>query len=241
MIKSTFASALGAAIICLNVHAQEYGRPLLNDFEAEFAASNSGTGEEDSLRPFNEAMFVVNDKLYFWLLKPLGQGWSKVAPESARRGVRNFFTNLRAPGRTVNSLLQAKWGKAGIELQRFAVNTTIGVLGFNDAATGRGIDAPSPEDLGQTLAHYRVGPGWYIVWPIFGPSNVRDSVGMFGDRMLDPVTYTGDASLPIVLSETINRTSLHIGRYEQLKRDAPIPYTRLRVISQQRRAKQIAE
>jgi phospholipid-binding lipoprotein MlaA len=231
--------SLSVAIICTGAFAQD------DDFlpsyvEAELGGPSGGPVEDkDTLRPFNKAMFVVNDKLYFWVLKPLGQGWGKVAPQSARQRVKNFFSNLRAPGRTVNAALQGKWQKAGTEVERFAVNTTIGVLGFDDAATKRGTPAPSPEDLGQTLARYRIGAGWYIVWPIFGPSNIRDTLGMFGDRMLDPVTYTGDASFPIGLSETINRTSLQIGRYEQLKRDALNPYSFLRDLYQQRRASQI--
>ena len=230
-----------AAILCTGALAQEDPSFRPRDVKAEFAGAAENAEVKDPLRPFNEVMFLVNDKLYFWVLKPLGQGWRKVAPEPARRGIGNFFTNLRAPGRTLNAALQGKWEKAGTEVKRFAVNTSVGVLGFKDAATERGAAAPSPEDLGQTLARHRIGAGWYIVWPIFGPSDVRDTVGMFGDRMLDPVTYAGDSSFPIGLTETINRTSQQIGRYEQLKSDALDPYSLLRDLYLQRRARHIGQ
>ncbi|MFT5127513.1 MAG: phospholipid-binding lipoprotein MlaA [Rhodothermales bacterium] len=245
-MQTALIGTLVAAILCIGAHAQEATELSANDLYAEFGGSQQWLSSEssepkDPLQPVNRFMFGVNDKLYFWLLKPLGVGWSKVAPQPAREGMRNFFGNLRTPVRTVNALLQGNGGKAGEELRRFGINTTIGLLGVRDAAKKRGVPAPSPEDLGQSLAVYRVGAGWYIVWPIFGPSNIRDSIGMFGDRMLDPVTYTGDASFPIGLSETINRTSLQIGRYEKMKSDALDPYTFMRDVFQQRRAKLIKE
>ena len=88
----------------------------------------------DPIEGFNRAMFAVNDKFYFWLLKPVAKGWRKVAPKPVRRGFGNFFTNFFAPVRAVNCLLQGKVDDFGNEIGRFMVNSTVGVLGFSDQA-----------------------------------------------------------------------------------------------------------
>ena len=134
-------------------HAQD--DDLLGELEAEFAEPDVKSEEvappvKDPLQPFNRAMFTVNDKLYFWVLKPVGQGWSKVVPKPARSGINNFFSNLRAPGRTVSALLQGKFGKAGRELERFTVNTTFGFLGFDDAAAEAGTPASPSGTIHKT-------------------------------------------------------------------------------------------
>ena len=101
----------------------------------------------------------------------------------------NFFENLTTPARFVNCLLQGKGPEADRELRRFGINTTAGVLGFGDPAYDRWGLKPAEEDLGQTLAVYGLGDGFYVVWPLFGPSTLRDSVGMVGDSFLNPVRY----------------------------------------------------
>ena len=106
----------------------------------------------DPLEPWNRAMFQINDKLYFWMLKPLAQGYRAVTAEGFRLGVRNFFHNLGAPLRFINCLLQGKFSAGGAELARFAVNSTVGVLGFGDPAANYPALNPPEEDLGQTLA-----------------------------------------------------------------------------------------
>jgi phospholipid-binding lipoprotein MlaA len=237
-----FAVFLGMAGL---VMAQE--DDLLGELEAEFAEPTEDGADADApvvkdpLKPFNRAMFTVNDKLYFWVLKPAGKGWRTVVPKPARSGLGNFFNNLRAPGRTVNALLQGKFKKAGTELERFTVNTTFGFLGFDDAATEAGTPAPSPEDTGQTFAVWRIGPGWYVVWPIFGPSSIRDTVGMIGDRAMDPLSYAGEAGFPVGVAERVNAVSLRIGEYEELKRDALDPYAYLRDVWWQNRERRIEE
>ena len=130
------------------------------------------------LEPFNRAMYHFNDKLYFWLLKPVAQGYGKVVPEAARVGVSNFFANLAFPIRFVNCLLQANFEGAAAELGRFTVNTLWGVGGFLDPASSKDINlSKQDEDFGQTLGAYGLGQGFFINWPIFGPSSPRDTVG----------------------------------------------------------------
>jgi phospholipid-binding lipoprotein MlaA len=185
----------------------------------------------DPLEPFNRAMFQFNDKLYFWVLKPVAQGYNKVVPEVARGSVDHFFANLRFPIRFVSCLLQADFGCAGTELGRFAVNTVWGVGGLLDPASNEKLDIPKRQaDLGQTLGVYGLGPGFYIVWPILGPSSARDTAKVVGDYFLYPVSYINPwyQSLGVKAYEEVNDVSLSIGDYESLKEAAIDPYVALR-------------
>ena len=186
----------------------------------------------DPLSPWNRAMFHLNDKLYFWVLKPVAKGYKAVTPSPFRVGIRNFFHNITAPIRIVNCVLQGKVQTAETELARFLINSTVGGLGFGDLAKNNPkFEKPPAEDLGQTLATYGVGNGIYIVWPLMGPSTLRDSVGMIGDYFLNPVTYaemSSELSLGITGLKTVNETSFRIGNYESLKDAAIEPYESLR-------------
>lgn len=184
----------------------------------------------DPLEKMNRAFFHFNDKLYFWLLKPVARGYRFIFRQSVRIGVRNFFDNLGFPIRFVNCLLQGKFEGAGREATRFMVNTTVGLVGLIDVAQEKmGIDEQD-EDFGQTLGFYGLGPGFYIDWPILGPSSLTDTVGIVGDIPLDPVSYTGETfvALPVRGLDVVNRTSLTIGEYEDLKRAALDPYVAVR-------------
>jgi phospholipid-binding lipoprotein MlaA len=198
----------------------------------------------DPLAPWNKVMFQFNDKVYFWILKPVARGYRVVVPHVVRNSVKNFFVNLAFPARFVNSLLQAKGQNATNELGRFLFNSTVGVLGFWDAAGKFYPDLnPVSEDLGQTLGRYRMGNGFYIVWPVLGPSTLRDSVGLFGDRFLNPVAYVEptEASLGISAYDKVNGLSFRIGDYEALKDAALDPYEAFRDAYIQYRSKKVAE
>ena len=187
--------------------------------------------ERDPLEPMNRAFFVFNDRLYFWLLKPVSRGYAYAVPAAARRGVRNAFSNITTPVRLVNSALQGEFGGAWVELERFGINTTVGVAGFGDPARNRWQIQKREADLGQTLGHYGVGPWIYLNWPVIGPSNPRDTVGYVGDIFLDPITYLVPqfaCSVGIKAYETVNGTSLRPGEYEKFKNAAIDPYTALR-------------
>jgi phospholipid-binding lipoprotein MlaA len=195
------------------------------------------TGEEtsatiaDPLEPFNRAMYHFNDKLYFWVLKPVAQGYGKVVPEPARVSAKNFFTNLKFPIRFISCLLQADFRCVGTEFGRFTVNTVWGVGGLFDPASSEQLGIPKREaDLGQTLGVYGVGQGFYIVWPVLGPSSVRDSIEIAGEYFLYPVSYITPWYdwLAVRSYEVVNATSLQIGDYESLKEAAIDPYVALR-------------
>ena len=198
----------------------------------------------DPLAPWNRAMFQVNDRLYFWALKPVASAYGSVIPQSARTGIKNFFHNLKAPTRIVNCVLQGKGKSAMAEYSGFIVNTTAGFLGFSDPAGKYPELNPGEEDLGQTLGRYGVHNGFYLVWPVFGPSTLRDTVGLIGDTMfLDPVSYVEPFGLRIGINaeERINNTSLRIGDYESFKEASIQPYEALRNFHIQYRNRQVAE
>jgi len=185
----------------------------------------------DPLAPWNRLMFKFNDKMYFWVLKPVAKGYNKVIPHFFRGCIRNFFHNLGTPVRFANCLLQAKGKRAFCELGQFICNSTVGILGFgNPARKFPGLKTDDDEDLGQTLGRYGIGQGIYIVWPILGPSTLRDSLGLVGDAFLEPVNYIQpwEASLGVSAEQKLNRTSLNLGQYEAFKASAIEPYTAAR-------------
>lgn len=198
----------------------------------------------DPLQPFNRAMFTVNDKLYFWMLKPVAQGYRFVMPTIARKGIRNVFKNLGMPVRFVSSLFQAKFKGAGTELARFVVNTTVGIGGIWDPAERYLHLQASDEDLGQAFGKWGIGNGVYIVWPFFGPSTIRDTVGKVGDFFLNPIYYMDlDSEVAIALEavDVVNNTSLRLGDYEAVKQASMDPYVMIRDFYVEFRKKQIAE
>jgi len=196
----------------------------------------------DPIEPFNRAMYQFNDKLYFWVLKPVATGYNKVVPEGVRVSVKNFFTNLAFPIRFTSCLLQADFMCTAQETGRFFLNSIWGVAGFFDVASQEGVNLPKQDaDLGQTFGVWGIGQGFYIVWPILGPSSPRDTLGTVGEFFLYPVSYLNPwyASSGVRTYEIINDTSLRIGDYEALKGAAIDPYIAIRDAYAQYRYKKI--
>jgi phospholipid-binding lipoprotein MlaA len=131
----------------------------------------------DPLAPFNKTMYRFNYRLDKYVLLPVVIGYYKVTPGFLRTGVHNFFVNFRNIVTFFNSVLQFSGRKSVQTAGRFAVNSTLGVAGLLDPATGMGIPQHN-EDFGQTLGKWGVGAGPYLVLPLLGPSSVRDGVGL---------------------------------------------------------------
>lgn len=197
----------------------------------------------DPLAPFNRAMFTLNDTLLIWVVKPVASGYRTVTPTIVRRGVANFFNNLKAPVRLISSLLQGKLKGAGSEVGRFVINTTVGVLGFGDPAGSWFHMEPSDEDLGQVLGAWGVGNGMYIVWPILGPSTLRDSASIPGYFYLNPVGYVEPTKLSLAITayEQLNEASFSMDDYIALKASALDPYSFIRDLYIQSREKMVQE
>lgn len=235
-------------VILVEADGEGAGSKITDDNDVSLDYVEEGGAKEkpsiaDPLEPFNRAMYHFNDKLYFWVLKPVARGYKKVVPETARVSVSNFFSNLAFPVRFVNCLLQANFRGAVTESGRFLVNTIWGIGGFLDPASSMDMKLlKQDEDFGQTLGVYGLGQGFYINWPIFGPSSPRDTIGMFGDFFLHPLSYlnvTGGTSTGIRAYDKVNASSLSIGDYESLKEAAIDPYVAIRDAYVQYRMKKI--
>jgi phospholipid-binding lipoprotein MlaA len=214
------------------------------DLNALYAEAEAGAVHvADPIEPFNRAMYHFNDKFYFWILKPVTQGYKFLLPTPMRVVIKNFFYNLITPVRLINCILQGKFHSAGTEFSRFVINSTAGVLGLGDPAQNYPQLAAKDEDLGQTFGTYGIGNGFYIVWPFVGPSTLRDTVGLAGDLFLNPVAYVQptEAAFEITAFKKVNTTSFHIGDYEALKEAALDPYSAIRDAYIQSRANKVKE
>ena len=192
----------------------------------------------DPLEPLNRFFFQFNDKLYYWFLKPVARGYSAITAEDVRIAIRNFFDNLETPKRAVNSLLQGQVKDSSVEVARFVINSTVGFLGFADFAKDSFDLRSTREDTGQTLGYYGAGGGFFINWPLLGPSNLRDSIGFIGDAYLHPFQYL-DGEDEIIIGarvlDRVNQTALTLGDYELFTETALDPYAAVKDAYQQYR------
>jgi len=191
---------------------------------------------EDPLESFNRAMYSFNDTLDQAILKPVAQGYNAVLPDPVNKGVSNFFSNLEDIVVVFNDLLQFKFEQALTDTARVFFNTTIGVFGLIDVASG--MDMPKHnEDFGQTLGYWGVDTGPYIVWPFLGPSNVRDTVGFIGDAYVNPlydIEPEGTQNALLVVNVIDTRAGL-LSASKILKEAALDPYLFVRDAYLQRR------
>jgi phospholipid-binding lipoprotein MlaA len=209
-------------------------------------AEGVGTRIADPIEPWNRAMYHVNDKLYFWLLKPTTKAYKYAVPEGFRGLIGNFYQNIKAPVRIVNNFLQGKPHYAALELARFLVNSTVGVGGLRECATQCFGITGREADFGQTLGKYGVGTGFYIVWPLLGPSSPRDTVGWAADLALTPTFYVSSQwfspeTVGLYALDKVNYTSFHLGDYEALKAAAIDPYVAMRDAYVQYRKKAVEQ
>jgi len=223
----------------------ESGRGSDDDWDADFDDWDAPVKLiADPFEPINRGVFWVNDKLYFYLFKPIARGYGAIVPRPARVSVGNFFSNVSTPVRVGNALLQFKFTNAGTETYRFIINSTIGIAGLFDPAASVAEVRRVPADFGQTLGKYGFGHGFYLVLPIVGPSSLRDGTGTFVDSFADPARYAGLSTEDLILIRVLdstNRLSLDRDTYEGIKRDAIDPYLFIRTAYAQRRLAQIGE
>lgn len=144
----------------------------------------------DPLEKLNRGTFWVNDKLYLVLVRPLAKGYTKVIPQPLRKGIDNAFVNVRYPGRAINNLLQGKFKNAGLETEKFLLNTVVGIGGiFKPSDKFESLANLPLQDTGKTFAIWGMGHGAYVVLPFYGPSSVRDGFGMAGDYVMNPLNW----------------------------------------------------
>jgi len=142
----------------------------------------------DPLEPLNRLMWDFNKGLMADVIKPTSKVYRFIVVKPIRTGIGNFGRNLTYPGRLINNLLQKKWVGARDESYRFVYNTTVGVAGFFDVATKWKIPK-SDADFGQTFGQWGWKPQCYLMLPVFGPSNERDTLGLAADTAANPLIY----------------------------------------------------
>ena len=187
---------------------------------------------DDPLESFNRVMFEFNDTTYTYVFNPVAEGYSVVVPYDIRGSVWNFFRNLEEPVRFLNCLLQGRFSDAGTVLVRFLVNTTGGVAGLGDPA-GRELGFERVEaTLGETMANWGIGDGFYLVIPFYGATTLRDFTGTVVDglAMTPYYTFTDDWGVMagIYVGKETNKLSLNLGEYEEFKKLSFDPYVALK-------------
>lgn len=191
----------------------------------------------DPLEKVNRAMYSFNDAIDSAVLRPVAKGYDKALPAALKTGVANFFNNAFEPTTVLNDLLQGKPGQALSDTGRFVVNTTIGVVGIFDVASGMGLER-HVEDFGQTFAKWGLNPGPYLVLPLLGPSNLRDATGTgiyfgytypFSNISDDATRYS------VYALEIINYRAQLLGASDVLDQAALDPYLFVREAYNQRR------
>ena len=157
-------------------------QPPQRQFEDVVHIEKGAAQVSDPLEGFNRGVYRFNYYFDKFIFLPIVGVYTFIMPDYAEDRVSNFIDNIYEFSNFTNNLLQLKFKRTGITLARFAINTTIGVAGLWDPATSMNIRR-QPEDFGQTLGHYGVGNGPYLVLPVFGPSNLRDTTGLVVDSM----------------------------------------------------------
>src|SRR5579872_2729275 len=142
----------------------------------------------DPIEPVNRALWEFNKGLLTDVVKPTARVYRVIVPKPARRGIANLGTNVTYPARLMNNLLQGKWTGAGDETARFLCNTIVGFGGLFDVADKWKIPK-SEGDFGQTLGQWGWKPHFYLMLPLYGPSNDRDTVGLAADTAANPLLY----------------------------------------------------
>lgn len=255
MIKRTCLTLLlgasGLACAETSVDADGFSNPLqrLNFNESmdqrEFErATLSALEINDPWERWNRRVYHFNYRADEWVMLPVVNGYRYITPRFVRTGVSNFFSNLGEIPSLLNSLLQFK-GKRSLQTTgRLLLNTTVGVAGLWDPATRVGLPR-QPEDFGQTLGFYGVPEGPYLMLPLLGPSNLRDTGGLATDFMVQNqvnflnMTDFGDDHPELILLRAVNARYSTGMRYGQL--NSPFEYDKIRYVYTQARKLQIAD
>lgn len=232
------AAALAAAVLALAGCATAPD-PADTEAVAEFNETN------DPVEPTNRAVFELNLALDKVILKPIATAYRDFTPDPFQESIYNALNNLRTPVILANDLLQGELARGGVTLARFAINSTLGLAGLFDVASGLGFEYHN-EDFGQTLAVWGVPEGPYVMLPIFGPSNPRDTVGIVVDILLDPIFWwsnnTDREFIPLTISgvRAVDARSRNIDLIDELERSSLDFYAAVRSLYRQRRIDEIS-
>jgi len=198
----------------------------------------------DPLEGFNRRVYSFNYYFDKFLYLPVVKSYEFITPNYVEDRVSNFVDNVFEFNNFTNNLLQLKFKQTGVTLARFVVNTTLGVAGLWDPATHWGMPRQT-EDFGQTLGHYGVGDGPYIVLPIFGPSNLRDTTGLLTDAVAfsvaGPPAWVDDDTTTLVFNGVAAVDKRHRESFRYYQSGSPFEYEMIRMLYTSKREIEIAK
>lgn len=232
------AAALVAATMAVAPVASatpEADEPALGDEPAQGR-------DRDPLEKMNRGIFWFNEQVDRFALEPVGTAWDFVLPDRVQTSVKNVLTNAAFPIGVANNLLQGKPKWAGVDVARFAVNTTVGVAGMFDPASRWGLEH-RVEDFGQTLGVWGVPQGPYLVLPLLGPSTIRDGVGLAVDSASRVWPWFAPfwVSTGVAVGNAVNERSLVLEEVDEARAASLDFYSAVRSAYLQRRRAQVAD
>lgn len=218
------------------------GEPL-QVASSQYDSGGDAPEKKDYVEPVNRGIFKFNEVVDGLLIRPAAYMYTHAVPEFGQTAIKNVLTNLNAPVTFLNSVLQADGANASRTLTRFVVNSTLGIAGVFDVASTAGIQKEHKKDFGQTLGVYGVGTGSYMVLPILGPSDVRDTFGYVVDIFTDPFNYifTTDEAFGRAAAQGLVRRADLMPLTDQVHRDSFDPYATFRSIYLQNRQRVIRD
>ena len=205
-IKSSLSMALPALADMIEAAGRPPPAPLPAVSVARPAAAAAARpvrarDPRDPYETVNRVVFGANSMFDIVIVEPIARLYRFIMPETLRAMSRNFFENFNEPVVAVNDLLQGDFENAATSVGRFAVNSTIGILGFFEVAERIDLEQ-HPADFGQTLHRYGMGDGGYVVLPLLGPTTLRDAFGQGVDMFLNPIAYLLDLETRLYLKAT---------------------------------------
>ncbi|MBX9725888.1 MAG: VacJ family lipoprotein [Rickettsiales bacterium] len=204
------------------------------------SACSTKANDADPLEGYNRVMFDINHGIDSVLIKPVAQGYRYITPSAIRMRIGNISDNLYEPVSMANAFLQGDFGQGSRNFFRFLINSTVGLAGMHDIAAEAGLPAHY-EDFGQTLAVWGAESGPYIVLPIFGPSNLRDTTGIVADNFISPIPYVTNTwtAVGIGAGQALVERERLLDPIDDIYATSLDPYASFKSIYEQRRAADI--
>jgi phospholipid-binding lipoprotein MlaA len=242
--NKAFATNLGEEKLTANYSAFE------NEDDFETYEESNISEIKDPFEKYNRQIFAFNDTFDKYFLEYVARAYRDNLPKPVRNVVRNFLTNLSLPISSVNSALQGKTENTMASFSYFLINSTIGIGGLFDVAGEKSIRY-NQEDFGQTLGHYGVGSGIYIMFPFLGPSSGRDFGGMIFDKSINPMEFNfleiggernfidGEIRSALAATSGIDKREALLDLIEDVRKDSFDPYSTLRSAYIQKRNSEI--
>ena len=226
-----------AAVLSQTIHANANPSDApASSSDDPFAKGAAQTGVSDPFEGLNRFIFGFNEAADMLVIRPVAQSYRFIVPAPLQNNVRNVLRNASSPVILINNILQGDFEAAENTATRFFVNTVVGLGGLIDIAGQQG-HLYRNEDFGQTLATWGVGEGPYLVLPLLGPSNLRDSTGLVADTIMDPLTHlaSDDLLLGRTIVDGIDTRARNIETLDTLKNDSLDFYARVRSVYDQAR------